>query len=194
MLVVERKCDAAPSRFTIVNECKNGLVSSSLGVTTERDQQQKELRNEKREKKQHHMIYQVPKIKMGVNTLKTRGEKSVGNRVERRQTCQVPNGERDRVEKREGKGVDFRAQVTRQSSDKVEQLLFCFLSIYNAEIRLLLFSRIGNYRVRHWMKKPTVGWREPDREPIVNLWEGEKPVIKVQEHDAGTDKPLTRRL
>ena len=149
MLVVERKCDAAPSRFTIVNECKNGLVSSSLGVTTERDQQQKELRNEKREKKQHHMIYQVPKIKMGVNTLKTRGEKSVGNRVERRQTCQVPNGERDRVEKREGKGVDFRAQVTRQSSDKVEQLLFCFLSIYNAEIRLLLFSRIGNYRVRH---------------------------------------------
>ena len=44
------------------------------------------------------------------------------------------------------------------------------------------------------MKKPTVGWREPDREPIVNLWEGEKPVIKVQEHDAGTDKPLTRRL
>ena len=194
MLVVERKCDAAPSRFTIVNECKNGLVSSSLGVTTERDQQQKELRNENREKKQHHMIYQVPKIKMGVNTLKTRGEKSVGNRVERRQTCQVPNGERDRVEKREGKGVDFRAQVTRQSSDKVEQLLFCFLSIYNAEIRLLLFSRIGNYRVRHWMKKPTVGWREPDREPIVNLWEGEKPVIKVQEHDAGTDKPLTRRL
>ena len=194
MLVVERKCDAAPSRFTIVNECKNGLVSSSLGVTTERDQQQKELRNEKREKKQHHMIYQVPKIKMGVNTLKTRGEKSVGNRVERRQTCQVPNGERDRVEKREGKGVDFRAQVTRQSSDKVEQLLFCFLSIYNAEIRLLLFSRIGNYRVRHWMKKPTVGWREPDREPIVNLWEGEKPVIKVQEHDVGTDKPLTRRL
>ena len=194
MLVVERKCDAAPSRFTIVNECKNGLVSSSLGVTTERDQQQKELRNKKREKKQHHMIYQVPKIKMGVNTLKTRGEKSVGNRVERRQTCQVPNGERDRVEKREGKGVDFRAQVTRQSSDKVEQLLFCFLSIYNAEIRLLLFSRIGNYRVRHWMKKPTVGWREPDREPIVNLWEGEKPVIKVQEHDAGTDKPLTRRL
>ena len=112
--------------------------------TAERVEERKE-----REKKQHHMIYQVPKIKMGVNTLKTRGEKSVGNRVERRQTCQVPNGERDRVEKREGKGVDFRAQVTRQSSDKVEQLLFCFLSIYNAEIRLLLFSRIGNYRVRH---------------------------------------------
>lgn len=47
----------------------------------------------------------------------------MGNRVERRQTCQVSNGEQ--VETRESqlerKKVWISVQVTRQSSDKVEQ-------------------------------------------------------------------------
>ena len=108
MLVVERKCDAAPSRFTIVNECKNGLVSNSLGVTTERDQQQKELRNEKREKKTAPHDLSSSKNKNGSEYIKNEGRKIRGkpcweapnvsgpqrrarpSREERRERCGFP--------------------------------------------------------------------------------------------------------